>query len=263
MKKRLSVVLAAVLTLSGLFAQPVSAVTYEGLCVQNEWDPNLTGQYYFDKTVSLSTFDEIHAWVTARKLYPCEGLSYQGWSFAAVANLQAPGASGCNRCIWQLGYLTEGGNAGDQPYFVYTSPSGDGVYHLITSVRPTLGSRYHFKIYEYSTGKLRYMILDSSGTNIWSYITSQAWLTQMTFAWWGWESSNSKSMGGLQDGAAAADLVGQYSLVGYPSVVTVTGLTAIDHCNVPPGSQSCSYRQFLQVSGTNDEIFNVFGLSTE
>jgi hypothetical protein len=249
----------ALALVAGIFSITPPVPTYadsgvQGLCSFSTWPADRTGQYYFKRQVTGSYYiDVVHGWITARALWPCEGLSDRGWSFAAAANLQDIVNTNCGRCIWQLGYLTEAGNAGDQPYFVYTSDNGNGDYHLITSPRPVVGTRYHFEIVRNGSGIMVYRIKDVNNNILWSRTTSKAWTTGMKFAWWGWEIANMYSAAGLCGGCAHADLVGLYSDSSTSATLPNNFITT--YCSEPDGD--CNDGTHRHVSGTNNEILNV------
>jgi hypothetical protein len=246
------VVLALALMVGAISFTPTPASAQaEGLCIYNNWPSNLTGQWYYQQTTSVY-FDHVYGYLTDRKLYPCEGLSYQGWSFAAAANVQGGGK------IFQLGLLQEAGNAGDQNYFVYTEFSGSGQYVKLTSVRPVLGNRYQFHIWKNSNGKVAYSIATTSGSIIWQSASTTSYPTNLNLAWWGYETANSKSQAGINPGASAADLVGLWSTSSSSTLNTETNITPL--CTTPVGN--CHFWADMLVSGGNNEIFNVRGYLT-
>jgi hypothetical protein len=247
----------------GTTTQPAYAAVdaNNGLCAGNQWAANLTGQWYYQNT-GTQNFDDVQGYLTDRALYPCEGLYYQGWSFAAAANVQ--GASGTcvssnGNCVWQLGMYQDGGNAGDQNYFVYTDYSGSGVPIKITTVRPSFGNRYKFRIFKNSTGQIGYWIGTSTGTQLWAHGTS-TWPSDTHTAWWGYETGNSRTLAGLDPNDSAADLVGLWSIVGSSTLNTQTYITSI--CSSPSGGPTCAERATRSVTGGSNEIFNVYGLTT-
>lgn len=253
--KTLRVALATLTLLisSAAFSAAPVAAGQQGLCSASSWDPGATGQHYFkDIRDGINAIDEVHGWVTVRKLWPCEGLSNRGWSFAAAANIQ------CDTCgynwIFQVGYLTEAGNAGDVPYFVYTDDDGSGTYHLISNPRPSLGSRYHFKVYN-SGGSVRYEIRDGSNNLLWSRNTGTTWTSNLDTAWWGWEVSNMWSAPGICYSSSCndADLVGQLSLT---NSGTVFDLTYINPTCYEP-DLDCADAVHRHVSGGSNQILNV------
>ena len=258
-KLRAALIAAALaITSIGVTAQPVAAAN-NGLCAANQWPANQTGQWYYSHTVAIGgSLDEIDGYLTDRVLYPCEGLASQGWSFAAAANVQ--GDSGG---IWQLGILQEGGNAGDQNYFVYTNLNGSGAYVKITSPRPTFGNRYRFRVYKTTAvpaGYVGYQIYTSGGSLLWSLQSFTVVWPQSRFAWWGYETGNSRSLAGIAPNTPVADLVGLYSLTGVSTLVTKTNISST--CFSPSGGPSCATRATRVVTGGSNEIFNVFGQTT-
>lgn len=236
------------------FAGPVAptAAQAEASCFFNNWPNDKTGQWYYKQTTSGS-FDHVYGYVTDRSLWPCEGTSGMGWSFAAAANLQGNG-------IYQLGILQEAGNGGDQNYFVYTEFNGSGVYVKLTSPRPVKGTRYQFHIWKTSGNHIGYSIATQTGSILWQSESTRTWPAGLNFAWWGYETANSKSQAGINPGAAAADLVGQWSLVGSSTLNTETNITP--HCVIPVNDPPCTFYADMLVSGGSNQIFNVRGYLT-
>jgi hypothetical protein len=213
------------ITSLGLAASPVAA-SVEALCALDQWNPGLTGQYYFDYNAAAS-LDDVYGYVTDRPIYPCIGTSSQGFVFSAAVSIQSPTGS-----IWQLGILQEAGSS--QHYFVYTAFRRSGAYTKITSVYPTAGTRYQFRIWwDKTINQMRFRVASASGgTTYWSAL-GYSWDASIVYAWWGWESGNSKSQGGLTTGSSAADQTGSISTTSLANVYPVTQI--VTHCTVPPG----------------------------
>jgi hypothetical protein len=243
--------LAIALITAGLSTPAVAAASgVQGFCPGSTWSPTSTGQYYhsFNATGS-SYFTEVDGWLTVRDLWPCEGLSNSGYSFAAAANVQRP-----NGQIYQVGYMVEGGNGGDTPYFAYAAGSPDAV--IITSPRPVKGNRYRFIVYK-GTGATHPVILvikDSTGNNtVWSKTTTIAWGSDLHTAWWGWEIGNMNSAGGLSPDSARADLVGLWSTNDLPALTQRNFISPIAF--EPDGDPNDGTH--MHVSGSSNEILNV------
>lgn len=226
--------LALVVTLGALGTPAgVLAAGFQGVCAANNWPSANTGQWYHDWKNATNTFDVVYGWLTDRPLYPCEGpgINY-GWSFAAAANVQSDTHGGTY--IFQVGIMQVAGQGGDQNYFIRSSSSGSGQGVLISSPRPTFGSRYQFRVYKDSNGTVAYSIRNSAGSVIYSYDTGAAWTSDLNHAWWGWETGNSESMPGIvKNFNAESDLVGQYSYVTSTTVYTRTTIT--EHSSCPTG----------------------------
>jgi hypothetical protein len=243
---------ASAMALSLFAASPVAA-SVEASCLFNHWPAGQTGQYLIRFTAAES-LDDTYGYVTDRDLYPCLGVDgSQGWVFTAGVNVEDGLGS-----IWQLGIMEDAGS--NTHYFAHTNDgSGDSV--RITGITPTLGTRYQFRIWwNKTTNQMNFRIANSSGTTIYWTGIGFAWSANIKKVWYGWESGNSKSQGGLTSGSAAADASASYSTVSSSSVFQVQNQPTI--CVIPSGSAGCSVRESLVRSGTNNSLLNVYGLST-
>ena len=158
-----------------------------------------------------------------------------------------------------IGILQEAGTR-ERNWFVYTEFNGSGNYVKL-SARPVSGTRYQFRIWKTSGNHIGYRIALADGTSVWSSTSTRTWPSGLNYAWWGYESANSKSQGGIEDGAPAADVTGLYSLAGSSTLIAKNNVGTTLRCVVPPGSAACNERvgMFGQNQGS---ILRVWGIST-
>jgi hypothetical protein len=243
-----SLAIAVALAVSSL-SNPASTFASAGFCNQNQWPPDQTGQWVFTHGTT-GTYDDVEGWVTDRQLLPCISLDPStGYAFAAAVNVQN------NTSIYQLGVYQD---ATGSRHFAWVNGSAS-VVNIIGSPRPSIGTRYHFRLYNLR-GTRQFTIYTSDGSFVWSSGNAGSWPAGLDFAWWGYEVGNSRSEAGIVDGQGSgrADMVGQYSLSGSSTLVTQP---VVPGCTSPVGGPTCQNRALMFVTG-GGTIFNVQGTNT-